>query len=85
MLIPGFDPMSYHRIRHQEFMREAQQFSLLQEALRAKPRKVKMSSKILVLVGKWFVFLGTRLERRFSCSPQTEAYLVYNPSSSVDC
>jgi hypothetical protein len=84
MFTPGFDPMRFDKIRQQEFMREAQQYRLVQEALRARPRKVSMISKMLVLVGKWFVSVGASLERRFGDSPQAEAYLVYNPASK-DC
>lgn len=85
MFTPGFDPIHYHRVRYQELWREAQHFRLVQEALRARPQKANLVSRMIVVFGKGLVMLGTGMEKRYGISPQPEPNLLYNPSSSKGC
>jgi hypothetical protein len=85
MFTPGFDLLGDHKMRYQAFLREAQQHRLVQEALKAQPRRANSLSKFLVIIGKWLVLVGGSLEKHFDCLPQTEAHLAYNSSSYNGC
>ena len=80
MFTPGFDPILYHKVRYQELWREAQDFRLVQEVLRARPQEVNLVSRLIVEFGKWLVMLGTGMEKRYSVSSQPESHLRYNSS-----
>ena len=82
MFTPGLDPLHDHQIRYRELRREAQNHHLVQEALRAKPRRINWISRMFAMIGKWLVRLGTSLEKGYSASSQVEPKLLYNPSSN---
>jgi len=81
MFTPGFDPTHSHKVRQEELIREAQHFRLVQEALRARPRKANLISNLIILLGQGLVIMGKGMERRYRISPQPESHLRYNPSS----
>jgi len=80
----GFNPfvsMEYER-RHEELIKEAAQYRLVEEALRAGLPKVRSTSKILALVGKELVSLGASIEARYGGQSETSVALNQqsNPS-----
>lgn len=77
----GFTPfmnMEYKR-RHEELMKQANEYRMLVEARKAGPPKMRSTSKILALVGKGLARLGASLEERYGS--QTETNLASNQQS----
>ena len=85
MFTPGLETVHYQKMRQQELMQEAQQYRLITMALKARPQKINPFFRVLVVIGKGLVLVGERLEVKFDGSPQTEAHLAYNSSSSHGC
>jgi hypothetical protein len=57
--------------RRQELIIEAAKYRLVKEAGASKP-KARGTSKILALIGKELVTLGTSLEEHYRIQPETE-------------
>jgi len=79
----GFDPIKYHEARYQQLLEEAQQYRLVQEALRARQPKARGTSNILAVLGSKLVDLGAALEKRYAAPPP--AIVQLNPRSNSDC
>lgn len=71
----GIDPLMEYKRRHQESLKEAAQYRLVQEALKAGRSEDHRAAKILALVGKKLASVGTSLEERYGGQAQIEVRL----------
>ena len=83
MITQGLDPIRYHEARYQQLLREAQQYRLVQEALKARPPKARSFSNLLAALGSRLVDLGAGLEKRYGTPPQ--AVVPLKPQSDNEC
>ena len=81
MNIAGLDPIRYHETKYQELLREAQQHRLVQEALKARPPKARISYNFLAVLGRKLVHLGAGLEKRYGAPPPAMAPLKQGANS----
>jgi hypothetical protein len=72
--INPFMDMEYER-RHEELIKQAAQYHLVENALKADSLKMRGTSKFLALVGKELASLGSSLEKRYSGQPETNVAL----------
>ena len=77
------DPMKYHEAKYQQLLREAQQYRLAQEALKARPPKDWFFSDILAVLGGKLKDLGAGLEKRYGTSPP--AMVQLKKQSNSEC
>jgi hypothetical protein len=82
MFISGFDLLREHNDKFQKLYKEAQQYRLYREALKAESQRKNMVLEFIGKIGKWLVSVGTNLEKKYSVSAQTEPQLTYDMSSS---
>lgn len=71
----GFDQMLAYKFRQGELQKEAAQNNLWHEAIKARGQEPQVSAKILIIIGKELVKLGTRLEGQNSAAPETAVSL----------
>lgn len=83
MFTHGFDLMRYHEAKYQQLLQEAQQYRLVQEALRARPSKARSLSNLLAFLGSLLVDLGADLQKRYGTSPQ--AVVQQKQRSNPEC
>jgi hypothetical protein len=82
MFTQGIDPLRYHNDKFQKLFKEAQQYRLYREALKAESQRKNIWFESIGKIGKWLVSVGTNLEKKYSVSMQTETKLTYDMSSS---
>ena len=69
MNLAGLDPTRYHETKYQQLLREAQQHRLVQEALKARPPKTRISYNFLAVLGSKLAHLGAFMEKRYGAPP----------------
>ena len=67
------------KMRHEEFLRQAEKRRLARQALSARRANSRPSSRILSKLGQRLIAWGSRLQERYSSEPTTLSNPQVNP------
>ena len=84
MIRIGFDPVLEAEQQHRELIKQVEQYRLAQETPSGSQPRVRSPLRILALIGKGMVSLGTSLESRYIGNPEQPVSLQAQ-SNPDDC